>query len=96
MRFSADYDSEEEEYPVDFILEDTPLCISRTSPSIDFDGEKHLRDVGDEVEDEGELNDQDDCYIDPALHNSPRASRDIVVCDSGVYALYFHVSSSEF
>ena len=67
MRFTADYDSEGEEYPVDDAVRgDTPLSSEDTDHIGDSSGE----------DDEPAI----DYLLELALHRSPRASRDAWVC----------------
>jgi len=64
MRFTADYDSEEEEFPVD--------DVSRgSSPEVISDHFEYSSDDGD-----GE----DDDYVNVSLYHSPKANHDAWVC----------------
>jgi hypothetical protein len=65
MRFTADYDSEEE-YPVDNVGHDNRSTASTT------DGDLEDTDLFHEDE---QLID----YIDPSIHSSPKACRDVWV-----------------
>jgi hypothetical protein len=62
MRFTAEYDSEEEEYPVDDAVHETsPNTSTKTVPYEEWSSE----DEGDEVD-----------FFDVSLHHSPRANQD--------------------
>jgi hypothetical protein len=73
MRFTADYDSEEEEYPVDDAgLETSPGTSTKTVLYEEWSSD----DEGEEVD-----------FFDVSLHHSPRASQDAWVFPTYVFSL---------
>ena len=70
MRFTADYDSEEEEFPVNDASRETTPAVGTTIDNLDASSEDDC-----EYEDVG--------YIDASTHFSPKANRDAWVLPNG-------------